>query len=423
MARARAKTRRGKKKGGKKAAKKGGKKAAKKAAKKRSARRAPPTGPDGVALPEAWSTKEQSQRTVKRWGGDTRRDDPGARVVHAPSQKGIGDGKAFHFLFGLRTTAVNDRRMLDMELAHIDDDIQTLCAAGYTVVVDRQSTKDDFFAMLESKAEGAEGLGAAGFYWSAHGMEDGSIQCCDGELIHPRELEGKTLADALRVAVFGACYVGSSSRTWRKALGGKALVVGWGRPVTIDRAVQFLQSDPSTETDLDDVIRRYLLVDSPLPGPDGERYSPAEPAVARGRLENLAARMQNVAEMLGAQIHEDERSIHVIVPLEDGRRQRAQVFVCDALQPFAEGEPMLCVESDVGELSHLVDPAMLLGSLPSSVYARVALVKSDKEMPNIVTQGFLPLARVRDQDLAALIHDVANCGDVLEKRIFGGDMR
>jgi hypothetical protein len=310
-----------------------------------------------------------------------------------------------------------------MELAHIDDDIEGLRAAGYTVIVDKQATRDDFFAMLESKAELAEGLAPAGFYWSAHGMEDGAIQCCDGELIHPRDLEGKPMPEALRVAIMGACYVGSSSRTWRKALGGRALVVGWGRPVTIDRAVEFLQPSPETETDLDDIIRRYLLVDTPLPGVDGDRYSPAEPAAARGRIADLGQRVQNLAEMLGARMREQEHYIVVQVPLEGGRRQIVRVFVHEADQPYVEGEPLLGVESDVGELSHLVDPQMLLSGLPGAAYARVALVRSDKEMPNIVTQGFLPLARVRDQDLAALVHDVAHWGDVLERRIFGGDMR
>ena len=77
----------------------------------------------------------------------------------------------------------------------------------------------------------------------------------------------------------------------------------------------------------------------------------------------------------------------------------------------------------MGELSQLVDPAMLLSGIPSQSYARVALVASDTDMPTIVTQGFLPLARVRDKDLAALIYQVADWGDELEKRIFGGDMR
>jgi hypothetical protein len=64
---------------------------------------------------------------------------------------------------------------------------------------------------------------------------------------------------------------------------------------------------------------------------------------------------------------------------------------------------------------------MLLGGFGDPGYARVALVKSTTDMPKIVTQGFLPLARVRDKDLAALIYEVSLYADTLEKRIFGGD--
>ena len=82
---------------------------------------------------------------------------------------------------------------------------------------------------------------------------------------------------------------------------------------------------------------------------------------------------------------------------------------------------LLGVECDVGELSNVVDVPMLLSGIPDSRYAKVVLVSGDKEMPRIVTQGFMPLARVRDMDAAALIFQVCRYADVLEKRIFGGD--
>jgi hypothetical protein len=377
--------------------------------------------PEAAKLPSSWAGDKS--REVKRWSAEGRGDDPDARAVHAPLGRGIGDGKAFFFLFGFRSAAAADRRMLDMELTHIDDDVEALCRAGYTVIVDRQATRRDFFDMLACRAEGAQGLVPAGFYWSAHGFEDGAVQTCDGELIRPEDVGGKDVPEGLRVAIFAACYVGCRSRTWKEALGGGPLVVGWGRPVTIDRAVEFLDPDPDTETDLDDLIRRFLLVDAPLPGEQGERYSPAEQAVARGRIADLRERVENVAGMLGAPWRECERWLELRVPLDGGRHQIARVFVIDSNEPFSEGEPMLGVESDVGELSSLVDPTTLLSGLAGASYARVALVRSETDMPTIVTQGFLPLARVRDQDLAALAYQVADWGDTLERRIFGGDMR
>lgn len=344
-------------------------------------------------------------------------------MVHPPLASGIGSGKAFFFLFGFKRHAEIDQKMLEAELKHIDDDIEVLRRAGYVVVVDQQATREEFVATIAGKAEGAEGLLPAGFYWSAHGAEDGGIECCDADLIKPDQIDPSTVSPGLRLAVFGACYVGSRSRSWRKALGGHPLVVGWGRPVTIDRAVDFLEPDPDSEADLDDLIRRYLLTDAALPTETAAGVSPMEAAAAGGRVGDVPDRIQKVVGKLGAKWRTENRCIEVFVPLEGGRSHVAKVFVVDGTEPFCEGEPMLGVEADVGELSAVVDPAMLLGGLGGVGYARVMLVKSDTEEPRIVAQGFLPLARVRDQDLAALVYQVCLVADTLESRIFGGDMR
>ncbi len=201
---------------------------------------------------------------------------------------------------------------------------------------------------------------------------------------------------------------GLLSRTWRKQLGGRPLVVGWGRPVTIDRAVEFLTPDEETETDLDDLIARYMLIDTPVPGEGGTRFSPHTPAASAGRAGDLPKRMESVVTLLRAEHQASEHGMKVRVPLHEGRRQVADVFILDGHSPYTEGEPMLGVESDVGEISNVVDPPMLLAGLSVQPYARVVLVKSDKEMPRIVVQGFLPLARSRDQDLAALVYQVAS---------------
>jgi hypothetical protein len=372
-------------------------------------------------LPTGWGDDKTS--TVKRWSEAGRGDDPEARQVHAPLSSGVGDGKAFFFLFGFRRSAEVDRKMLEMELAHIEDDIEALRKAGYTVVVDRQATKRDFFDMLAKRSDGAVNLEPVGFYWSAHGNEDGSIQCCDGEFILPSELDGKVIPSGLRLAVMAACYVGARARTWRKALGGRPLVVGWGRPVTIDKAVDFLEAHEETATDFDDLLRRFVIGAQTIPGDGVDRYSPADPACAHGHVADLPARVERLVGLLGGAWRQQERYVELRVPLETGRHQVVRVFVTDSDQAFCEGEPLLGVESDVGELSALVDPATLLAGLPSMGYVRVALVRSATEFPNIVTQGFLPAARVRDRDLAALVYQVAAWGDELERRIFGGDMR
>ena len=381
----------------------------------------PEQEPGEVKTPSAWDGPER--RSVKRWAPTVRTDDPEARQVHGPLASGIGDGKAFFFMFGFRLASEADRAMRERELAKIDNDVEVLRRSGFTVVIDEQATRQDFLDMIQARGEGAEGLPPVGVYWSAHGHPDGAVDCCDGDRVRPSDLDAIEVSPDLRIVVFGACYVGSRARSWRTALGGVPLVVGWGRPLTIDRAVDFLEPDPETETDLDDLLRRFILRDAPLPGePDG-RHSPLAPAAMSGRAGDLGERMDAVAEMLAAAWREGEGCLEVMVPLEGNRRHGAKVFVVDSAEPFAEGDPMLGVEADVGELTPVVDLQVALAGLPAASYARVALVESDTESPNIVTQGFLPLSRVRNQDLAALIHHVAWWADVLERRIFGGDMR
>ncbi|MCA9659925.1 MAG: hypothetical protein KC486_16390 [Myxococcales bacterium] len=367
--------------------------------------------------PSAWGSS-----APKRWTStEGRGDDPSVRAVHEPLEAGLGDGKVFYFLFGLKKTRAIDQQMLAKELESIDDDIEVLRRAGYTVVVDPQGTKEDFLEALRGEGEGAKGLAPAGILWSAHGYEDGAIETCDGGTIRPEDVDTASVSPELRLMIFSACYTGSRSATWRKALGGRPLVVGWGRPVTITRAVDFLTPDPETDTDLDDLIARYLLKDTPLPGASAAGYSPL--AAPHGRLADLPARIEKVADLLRARWQDKGDHLQIFVPLPEGRKQLVEAFIIDCAEPFNEGEPLLAVQSEVGELSAIVDPTLLLAGFGQPGYARVALLSSETDMPNIVAQGFLPLSRVRDRDLAALLYQVAALGDALEHRIFGGDMR
>ena len=118
---------------------------------------------------------------------------------------------------------------------------------------------------------------------------------------------------------------------------------------TIDRAVDFLTPDENTETDLDDLIRRYLLDDNPLPGEGDGRYSPSQAAAGRGRIENLAERVGGLSQYIGAKWREQDNHVEILVPLEDKRSHVAKVFIIDSTEPFSEGEPLLGVEADVGE--------------------------------------------------------------------------
>ncbi len=378
-----------------------------------------PEAPKQVRVPSAWG--ETKKAGTKRWTAEGRGDDPSVRVVHAPLAEGIGTGKAFLFLFGFKRAAKIDQDMLARELAEIDDDVEVLRKAGYTVVVDPQATHDDFINTVYAQGEGVPGLVPAGFYWSAHGHSDGGIECCDGGMVRPADIDPAKVSPGLRLAIFGACYVGSRSLTWKKALGGNALVVGWGRPVTIDRAVDFLQPDPETNTDLDDLIRRWLLTDEPLPRDDREQTGLPESGSSRGRIGDLGQRIQPIAEMLGARWRERESHVQLEVPLDHKRTHFVEVFLIDASEPFCEGEVLVGAEGNVGELSALIDPSMLLAGVGHPGYGRIALVKSETDMPRIISQSFVPLARSTDQDIAAHIYQVAAKADALEFAIFGMD--
>lgn len=381
---------------------------------------AEPASPDEVAMPEGWSTKRRS--APKRWSDAARSDSAEKRVVDPPQASGVGDGRSVLFLFGLKIHSPRDQQFLAQIREHIDDDVEVLCQAGFTVAVDEQATHKDFLDAVYGQGEGVAGLRPAAIFWNAHGLADGSVETCDGGVVRPEDIETDKVSPDLKLLVFASCYVGNRSRTWRKAMGGRPLVVGWGRPVTVDRAVEFLTPDEQSETDLDDLIRRYLIADLPVPGPVSLSYSPMAELSAAGYSGDLPERMSAVIEMLGGQWKEEKGWIWVDVPLGDGRRQRAKVFVIDSTAPFSEGEPLLAVESDIGEITRVVDPSMLLAGVFGSDYARIALVQSETDMPRMMAQGFLPLARVRNQDLAAVIFHVCRAADVVERRVFGTDL-
>lgn len=373
--------------------------------------------PVEVKMPSAWGAKKSGP---KHWSEGGRSDDPNVRVVHAPLAEGIGTGKSFFFLFGYKRASTKDQEMMKQELAQIDDDIETLRKAGYTVVLDPQGTRDDFIAAVNGTGAGAEGLVPAGLFWSAHGHSDGALECCDGGTVQISDLEPEKVSPGLRLVVFSACYVGSRSRTWRKALGGKALVVGWGRPVTIERAVDFLVPDAETTTDLDDLIARWLLTDTALPEDTASVALPAA-AATLGRVGALPDRIKTIAEMLGARWREHENRLQLDVPLPGERSQVVDVFIADATEPFAEGELLFGAEADVGELSNLITAEMLLAGVGRVGWARIALVKSDTDMPRVVTQSFASWNNTTDQQLAAHVYQVAEKADSLERTIFGVD--
>lgn len=385
---------------------------------------APPVGgapgPEPVAprMPAGWATSPKGPKT---WSAGARTDDPTKRMVHAPLGTGVGNGRSFLFLFGLKKHSPQDQEFLARETENIADDVETLRQNGFTVVVDTEATRQDFLDTVYGKGEGVENLAPAGFYWSGHGNEDGSLQASDGGQVAPADCDPEKVSPALRLVVLGSCYVGSKARTWRQRLGNRPLVVGWGRPVTIDRAVEFLQSHDETDTDFDDLVKRYVLDDGPLPADVAPTGTLAEPASARGRRGDILSRAREAAERLGATTSEEPTHVALSVPLGEGRRHTVRLFIVDSSAPFSEGEPLVAAEAEIGEVSPVVDLGDLLAAAAEPGYARVALVRGTTEIPRLVAQGFLPSARARAADVLALAFQVVSTADRLELAIFGGD--
>ena len=371
-----------------------------------------------VPMPAGWSNAPSG---VRSWSKDARVDEASARVVHAPLAAGPGTGKVFLFLFGFRRHHEIDQLMMKRELEHLDDDILVLRNAGYTVVVDQQASRQDFFDALYGTAEGATGLLPAGLYWSAHGLEDGSIQTCDGAVVAIDEVQTERVSPALRMLVLAACYVGARARSWRKRLGGHPLVVGWGQPVTLERAIEFLQPRADVHTDLDDLIARYIVQDTPIPREVDSAL--VDDAASRGWLGDVPERVRGAAHRLSALWRVEANRVELLVPLENERRHVASVFLCDAREPFSAGEVLLGVAAEVGELSAVVDLPTLFSGRGTPGYTRVSLVRGPADSPRIVVQGFLPAHRASEHDVTSLIFEAAAHADMLVRRIFGGDRR
>jgi hypothetical protein len=373
--------------------------------------------PAGEAAPSGgfgWT-----DRSPKSWGSGGRGDDPAVRVVHPPTGSGVGNGKSFLFIFGLRIARDTDQMMVRRETEQLQDDIAVLCSQGFTVVYDPQGGKKDFLDALYGQGEGVEGLVPAGIYWSAHGHDDGRIECCDGQLVAHTEVETAKVSPGLRLMVFGACYTGSFAKRWREALGGHPLVVGWGRPVTIDRAVEFLQSNPDTDTDFDDLVTRYILADTPIPPLPEQGTQPA--ASVQGRKEELAGRVGPISELLGSAWREQDTHYEMMIHLPGNRRHVVRLFAMLGTNEYLEGRPLVGIESEVGELSRIVEPEVLFSVTGVPSFARVSLVQGKNDMPDIVVQGFLTHANATNTDVAALAYQVARAADELEFKIFGSD--
>jgi hypothetical protein len=191
-------------------------------------------------------------------------------LVYEPTGSGSGSGKAFFFLFGFSAASDTDLSMRMTDIDHIGDDVAALRAAGFRVVVDLHGDLAGLSAALTNKHPDADGALTAGVFWGGHGSEDGTIGTFDGDHIAPEKLPvGVPKIGTVKLFVMSACNAGAHQGRWQKAIGSQATVIGWGAPITNQRAIQFLTPDESSSKGFDDLLERHLGVkrvqdDAPL---------------------------------------------------------------------------------------------------------------------------------------------------------------
>ena len=192
-------------------------------------------------------------------------------LVYDPTGSGPGDGQVFFFLFGFGASADSDFVMRSNEIDHIGDDVAALRAAGYRVLVDLHGDLTTLTDALQGTHPDASGLKAAGVYWSGHGDADGTIQTHEGLWIAPEQIPPEVAQRGhVKLFVMSACDAGNHAPRWQRAMGAQAQIIGWGAPITIARAVEFLVPDEANAKGLDDLLARHLgaravAADGPLP--------------------------------------------------------------------------------------------------------------------------------------------------------------
>ncbi|MDB4996462.1 MAG: hypothetical protein JWM74_3894, partial [Myxococcaceae bacterium] len=182
-------------------------------------------------------------------------------LVYEPTAQGPGNGQSFFIFFGFIATADSDLAMRMTDIDHLGDDVAGLRAAGYRVIVDLHGDKDALNLALSGSHPEAAGTVPIGVFWGSHGEDDGAIGAFDGTDVMPEQIAPEVAQKAtVKLFVMSACYVGNHSARWQKALGPQALVIGWGAPITNERAVDFLTPDDSSTKDFDDLLVRHLGV-------------------------------------------------------------------------------------------------------------------------------------------------------------------
>ncbi len=348
-------------------------------------------------------------------------------LVYEPTAHGPGTGQVFFVFFGFLATADVDVAMRLTDIEHLGDDVAAMRAAGLRVVVDLHGDLGGLNHALAGTHPEAAGLVTTGVFWGGHGSADGSIHTFDGGLIEPEQIAPHR--GSVKLFVMSACHAGSHTARWQKSLGPQALVIGWGAPITNERAIEFLTPDDSSSKGFDDLLERQLGVrrvaaDGPLAEVrDLARLHEDRVALLMLPFDELLTRVQSRLKCQFDRGRDGAGYFTVRTPPSKsaptvGRAQSVRVG------PMGVGDAWIGVSSLVGPYSDALDLARALRVVSDALHVRVALAKMGPQAQEFVLVE--TLVRRRRLDPVTLSNHVMTIGvfaDRLEDMFFGSDQR
>ncbi|APR79246.1 Hypothetical protein A7982_04593 [Minicystis rosea] len=352
-------------------------------------------------------------------------------LIYEPTGSGPGNGKVFFFLFGFISTLDVDVAMRMTDIEHIGDDVAALRAAGYRVIVDLHGDLATLDAALTGKYPDAGGAPTAGVFWGGHGDDDGTIATHDGGWIAPEQISADVAQQGtVKLFVMSACHQGSHTSRWQKAIGPQAQIIGWGAPITNQRAIEFLVPDDANAKGFDDLLEKHLgvrrtIADGPLVEVK-ELAQKHEDRVATLLLplEELATEAQ---KRLKCTLEKGKASdawyLEVRTPPSKDypKLPRSQVV---RVSTMGAGDAWVHISSLVGPYSDALDLARGMRAVGSAIHIRVALVQlaaPDGEF--VIVETILRRRRLDPYTFANNVSSVGTFADKLEDMFFGSDKR
>jgi hypothetical protein len=351
--------------------------------------------------------------------------------MYEPSGNGPGSGQAFFFLFGFNANADSDLVMRANEIEHIGDDVAALRAAGYRVIVDLHGDLTTLNDALLGQHPDASGLKTTGVYWSGHGDTDGTIQTHEGLWIDPEQIPPEVAKQGhVKLFVMSACDAGSHTARWQKAMGPQAQIIGWGAPITIKRAVEFLVPDEANAKGLDDLLVRHLgakPVTADMPLMEVRELSRKHEdglATLLLPLDELAPAAQARLKCTLEKIKDGSGYFfEVPTPPSKDYPTKARTQLVRAIG-WGAGDAWIYIKSLVGPYSDALDLARGIRLLSPTFNVRMILQKGDANEPELIfVDTMVRRKRLDPIGFSNQLLSVAINADKLEDLFFGSDKR